>query len=484
MKRIWVFVALLMMLSGCGNEAPVSKEPEVQLGTVSWSLLPLIEGNRVTILETSVEPVAYIMQLERTGYPQQWDYANDERPLNFLGYTFDGAPEYDPDGVLFYAGDQAVIMNYEGELISTPDYLGFYSSTNGFMVGDYGSRMYLSADYRSAEIHNGDILEGGCGGPLGAFEYHGQLKTDIITHDVSNWGIGCSMFMFYDVDVERDFSSKPMTTADNYGKRLFAMMADRHITENSLYNTSLWDEQLQKVGEIMVENIGQYPISFTNGFILMYRYDKGGFDFYSFDEKKYITDNGFVQTHPFVEHYASVMNQDEKWAFIDESGNLITDYIWDSVSTPYDGKVFVERNGHVGILDLKASLEADEHLSLSDCYGSEDEGEIKAAIEKLQNEKPLTVSEEIDQAIKSLNAGKSDTAAKEDGSAIGKVTYAAVMNIRNAPSTAAEKVDKTPDKETTYEVYEIVNADGYTWYRIGEDRWIANNGSWGVYEAY
>ncbi|GEM_PF-1225286 len=61
------------------------------------------------------------------------------------------------------------------------------------------------------------------------------------------------------------------------------------------------------------------------------------------------------------------------------------------------------------------------------------------------------------------------------GSVTVKVTN---LNSRSIPSTSGEKLPKVKDKET-YTVYEIAYGEGYTWYRIGEDRWIADeDGKW------
>ena len=45
---------------------------------------------------------------------------------------------------------------------------------------------------------------------------------------------------------------------------------------------------------------------------------------------------------------------------------------------------------------------------------------------------------------------------------------------------AKEKLGK-PDKGSEWDVYEIREAEGYTWYRIGKDRWVADGGGWVEY---
>lgn len=51
------------------------------------------------------------------------------------------------------------------------------------------------------------------------------------------------------------------------------------------------------------------------------------------------------------------------------------------------------------------------------------------------------------------------------------------LNVRDKPSTSGTQMGQVViDK--TYLVYETVDADGYTWYRIAEDLWIADDGTW------
>lgn len=53
------------------------------------------------------------------------------------------------------------------------------------------------------------------------------------------------------------------------------------------------------------------------------------------------------------------------------------------------------------------------------------------------------------------------------------------INIRRDPSTTSKEniIDQVHMGET-YTVYEQIKDSEYTWYRIGEDRWIANDGTW------
>lgn len=69
-----------------------------------------------------------------------------------------------------------------------------------------------------------------------------------------------------------------------------------------------------------------------------------------------------------------------------------------------------------------------------------------------------------------------------EGDKIGTVTVNVdKLNIRSIPSTSGEKLGKVQNGKT-YDVYETKTAEGYTWYRIGEGEWIADDGTWLTYK--
>ena len=51
------------------------------------------------------------------------------------------------------------------------------------------------------------------------------------------------------------------------------------------------------------------------------------------------------------------------------------------------------------------------------------------------------------------------------------------VNIRQKPTTSSEILGETHKGDRFY-AYETTEAEGYTWYRIGENRWVADNGKW------
>lgn len=66
---------------------------------------------------------------------------------------------------------------------------------------------------------------------------------------------------------------------------------------------------------------------------------------------------------------------------------------------------------------------------------------------------------------------------------IGEVTVnVSKLRVRTAPSTGASFVTYC-DEGNTYDVYNITSGDGFTWYQIGRNQYIADNGTWVTYTA-
>ena len=68
---------------------------------------------------------------------------------------------------------------------------------------------------------------------------------------------------------------------------------------------------------------------------------------------------------------------------------------------------------------------------------------------------------------------------EEVSNALGQVeNIAGKINIRNSPSTGSEIVGSVEKGQKSF-YFEIKEAEGFTWYRIGDNKWIADkNGEW------
>lgn len=68
-----------------------------------------------------------------------------------------------------------------------------------------------------------------------------------------------------------------------------------------------------------------------------------------------------------------------------------------------------------------------------------------------------------------------DATANPDGSAIGKaVILEDIINVRTAPDTGAAILGIV-EIDSQHDVYEIRSDGDYTWYRIGDEQWIADS---------
>ena len=180
-----------------------------------------------------------------------------------------------------------------------------------------------------------------------------------------------------------------------------------------------------------------------------------------------------------MEAYAAV-KKDGKWAYINERGELVTDFIWDNVSTMYNGRVYVGLKDRFGILDLKSTLVRGKKVTLETCYGSTDPEMAYAAISALDEHVPKQMERDPETVAEEETFEKAHKI-------IGIITPRFDdINVREKPSTSAEVADVLRDSDPSDEkefyysqyVYEVTEAEGYTWYRIGTNRWVADHGNW------
>ncbi len=83
-----------------------------------------------------------------------------------------------------------------------------------------------------------------------------------------------------------------------------------------------------------------------------------------------------------------------------------------------------------------------------------------------------------------VNNFENETEVNSSGQSIGKIWIDVdKINVRSTPTTSEDNKVDTVTIGQQLSVYEITENEGYTWYRIDEDRWIADNGSWVTYSA-
>ena len=154
-----------------------------------------------------------------------------------------------------------------------------------------------------------------------------------------------------------------------------------------------------------------------------------------------ITDIEYDDLMYFSEGFAGV-HKDGKWAFIDESGSLVSDFLFDDVTPVIDGKSYVQINGYYGILNVKETL--DKQIPI--------------------NSENLMLDEKLKKEQFSLPLG----------SIICNVDSIKIRDDHSLDSNVIGKMGIQEEIQDAY-VYEIYKDEDYLWFRIGENQWVASS---------
>ena len=191
-------------------------------------------------------------------------------------------------------------------------------------------------------------------------------------------------------------------------------------------------------GKRLKEAVGDVDTSkaITNGFYVVK--NETGYAYVNLKSNQLITDYIYEDVKSFEDGYAPV-KRNGKWAYIDTNGKEVIEPSFDDVSILYQGNAYVGIDGQYGILNIEETIKLNE-LSSND-------------ITNEFSKYTATIPKKIDAIIRIVYV--------TDDS----------LRIRETPSTSGEIIDHTTPGE--YFVLEEVENDGYTWFRIGKDKWIA-----------
>ncbi|MBR2794768.1 MAG: WG repeat-containing protein [Solobacterium sp.] len=437
MKQIIITAVAAFMLAGCGRQAqPLSAALSIpESGTAAKTAPEVIETT-----EEPADPTLAVwvhepdLELEATDELDSFHYVQDNSYGIYLyedkGYpqnwVKDSPIEYTEDaiavkkngkyGVYDYAGNErypAELEPYEDTYLRTDNPVQ-YLNYGGFIIQNQYGQVFDS-EFRTTSK---DTI-GGLGG-------------DFQILSIKN---GKFVKSFYGEITPFAFSG--------IGQRIIAPDLNE---KNETAGYRIVDEN----GKILGPVLGN-PESFVNGFITT---DKGLPTYFGMngtlnrnrlqiinaDTGKEINNEIYSGVKFFENGYCPVKKGD-KWGFINEQGEAVSEFIFDDASALYEGKTYVSHNGEYGILDLPATLQKTEKITGMNCYG-----------------------EEISQPADPIK----DTVTVKVNN----------LNIRSGPGTSYDKTDVCREG-MNLEVFETKEADGYTWYRIDETNWIADkNGEW------
>ncbi len=431
MKKLLVLL-LVISLSGCamiddyltgGNEEEVVDETEevVEEKFSVWAIKPGIDIDNIKVMlpfdkkEIATNSGRALIDIEKIGYPQQWhDYDYDTNAIiiakegNHGIYTYEMEMLY-PISVSihsapFASGIAPARINEDGNIKCVYGTANTAISTAFAFDSDYIS-------VRDIKFEN--------------YEYDPYGKTKYFPYiAVKDEVIGI-------VTPHEDGSNTFEEYSPNVGKDYIAPIVDNgfHITGYYIINSD---------GTVRFPTIKDYggyvEGSFINGF-----YVAGSKNDKALINAESSTQVGLVYQDVlyYSDGYCPVKKYG-KWGYIDEEGNEVTDFIFDGVTSLYDGKAFVLGFGKYGVLDFKKAFDNGASLTVQSMYNEDNEEPSLGTAEVLISE--LTIRAGAGTAYNSF--GNSHVGAK-------------------------------------YKVYEIVDADGYRWYRVANSLWLPDTkGEW------
>ena len=452
--------------SGLSQDNTVETENSDDENNVVWHVEPFLQFKAVYPL----------MARDKTdkgfdncvwGYPQEWGnsgYTNNAIQVSISNYVGKKPyPEVDNRvNVNHYIG----IYSYEGtELFPatieySSDHPQFYSIKYGSLYVNDEPRFnyqtyednnmitnYFSNDFKTINHQDVFDLNGSCGDC-------GYYPSDITEYVVQNNVVGIAVYTneTFPSSPNPVYSFKPgagddlddynaVLTIDEAGKGNGYSIVDK--TGKILYQSPNSVLSPLIINGYLIESSEQSDGLIENG--------SGLYAVVYAPEGKRITDYIYENVKYFEDGYCPVQ-KNGKWGFIDEQGNEVTDFIWDDVSPLYNGYAYVGINDMYGVIDLKETISRNVPVTEETCY------QQFGGVPQPEEAAPSTVPM---------------------GTLRVKVTN---LNSRSLPSTSGDKLEKVTDG-TEYDVYEIAYGEGYTWYRISEDRWIADDrGEWVNYE--
>ncbi len=429
---------------------------------VVWHVEPSLQFKAVFPLRSG----RWILHDCFSGYPQEWGdsgYTNNAIEVSLGKYN--GIYSY--DGIQLFPA--TIENNYETpqsaiEFDEYPETGGPGFEYSGNDENDRFCELFFTPDFKA--IDHKYLSQGLCGGC--DYETHeeyvvlnGIAGTAIYTDNTSVYTFepGVSNdFGGLNIRLTIDESGRGIgfSVVDENGKILYSSDKTVYWINAYIVNGYFIESNQKSVGFVR-EQFSHYDTE-KKSFVTL---ERGPYSVVRASDGKHITDYIYEDVKFFEDGYCPV-KKNGKWGFIDEQGNEVTDFIWDDVSTLYKGYAYVGINGIYGVIDLKETLSRNIPVTEETCYKQfGGVTELKAT--------------EIPEPVVVNTPEPAEVTLSPAGTVYIKVTN---LNSRSAPSTSAEKLAKVKSG-MTYDFYETAYAEGYTWYRIGENRWIADDsGKW------
>ena len=432
MKKLTFLLCASLLLAACAvteeaaalpdSQEPAEQETEepVQAGKVIWVKEPSMELD----IAGEMKAYPYILgaRIEYTGYPSEWA-ANAQ-----TGFS-DEVTGYRNDCLIAGREGRYGIIDYNGNIVWPFNITKQYDADDSLPV--------VYQPYTGFVVYDTDES-------TSVFDAGFTSRSEVVTGGLGGWA-PAPYVRNHEVLIDDPASGAAMAYENQFDAR---QVMD--VTDDS--GNAIGCAVIAKDTSIMMET-DYHCSSFVNGYVTVTEKDDwndpGKTGFVSAEGKDITGGPVYEKTGFFMEGYAPV-KINGKWAYIDEEGRQVTEAVFTYANMINGGRAFVEYNGLYGVLDLANTLKQNIPVNDETCSGD-------------YHEEPFEEQE----------------AAQEESIGILKVLIDN-LNSRSLPSTDGEKLGK-PDKGSEWDVYEIREAEGYTWYRIGKDRWVADGGGWVEY---
>lgn len=343
MKRAYLkllgMISVSFMLCGCNSNDPEFC-PRDQLETnsnefqVHWIMKPTIEATSLDDLSSGC--------FKEKGYPKL-DSTHAPKSLY----------DYNPNACAIINGDEVTIMSYDGEVLVD----------NLQLDSDYVKQTDDSSYVYAFKSNDEQVVLNE------SYEIDDSISLKESIEENYFYMVDQKIYM-NDDEIEFD-TFKQNISSNQSGNEYYYLP----IYKNNDLNEKLGYAKLDQDGSIVFENLFKNgPIdesndTLLNGMIVCNTKDhaeildmNNGTDIRLFDYKS---------AKVFVDGYcpAQCINS-HQWGIIDENDEEYTDFMFDDMSSFYDGKAFVIVEGKCGIIEFKSELDQGKTLTCPHLYES------------------------------------------------------------------------------------------------------------------
>lgn len=422
-----------LLLSACASQTKPGETPEPVMDVPEETAVP--EESPLSIDIWDVDPVFEYDDID-TSFTSHWHHGKDNGEDDYLNYAliypmqdiynsskqqgFTGS--FEKGGLFVYKYGHFGVMNGNGIITFDPQY-DDYTIQSGMLINNTAV-MACQIQYDYTSVYCTDHW-----GIGGAYRHLGSMTKDAMVIDTYH----DKLISVY--DLHADAVEAGLIEDDGY------FIYDGQRFDDSSPNII---EGYIAVGKDsytqLTDGFNKRLIAFSEDTVLLAAEDTSGIrsDFEFIDMNGHTLCSGYEDSYGFFEGYAPV-KKDGKWGYIDKNGNCVTGFIFDKATPLCDGKAWVIYNGRTGRLNIKSMIENnvpfdDSILSIADYEAQDQTHWIEILVNKI--------------------------------------------NVRSQPSTSGEKVSSIEYGQIIPYISKQDN-EGYTWYQLNADRWIADqNGEW------